>query len=109
MSYDNSLAERIRASLKRRRGFAEKKMFGGVCFLLNGNVCIGVWKKSLIARVGERAYPDALKEPFVREFDITGRAMTGWIVVDSDGLTEADDLTRWIDHSIAFVKTLAKK
>lgn len=109
MPYDASLADRIRATIKRRRGFTEKKMFGCVGFLLNGNVCAGVWKKSLIVRVGERAYLDTLREPLVREFDITGRPMKGWVVVEPEGLTEPDDLTRWIERSIAFVRTLAKK
>jgi hypothetical protein len=109
MPFDASLADRIRTAIQRRRGFTEKRMFGCIGFLLNGNVCIGVWKKSLVVRVGERAYLDALKEPFVREFDITGRAMTGWLMVEPEGLTESDDLTRWIERSIAFVKRLAKK
>ncbi len=84
-------------------------MFGGVCFLLHGNICIGVWKKFLIVRVGIDAYRAALREPFVREFDITGKSMKGWVMVEPEGLSESDDLTRWTELAIAFVKTLPKK
>jgi TfoX/Sxy family transcriptional regulator of competence genes len=109
MPFDASLADRVRDALKRRRGLAEKKMFGGVGFLLNGNMCLAVWKEFLIVRVGSAAYIDALKEQFVREFDITGKPMTGWVMVEPEGLSEPSDLKKWAEKSIAFVKTLSKK
>ena len=77
MAYDESLAVRIRTALARRKNVEEKKMFGGVGFLLNGNMLVGVWKDSLIVRLGPDSYEDALLEPHVKEFDITGRAMKG--------------------------------
>jgi len=86
MAYSETLAERIRKRLARRRNVEAKKMFGGIGFLLNGNMCVGVWKDSLIVRVGPEQYEDALQESFVSEFDITGRAMKGWVrsqVMDS--------------------------
>ena len=74
MAFDESLAARIRQHLARRKSVEEKKMFGGVGFLLHGNILVGVWKDSLIARLGPDEGHLALLEPHVKEFDITGRA-----------------------------------
>lgn len=109
MAYSEPLAERIRRRLARRRNFADKKMFGGIGFLLNGNMCVGVWKDSLIARVGPDQYDAALKEPFVREFDITGRAMKGWVLVAPTGVEDDDQLAEWIQRAAKFVGTLPPK
>lgn len=109
MPFDVSLADRIRDALKRRRGFTEKKMFGGVGFLLHGNLCVAVWKDLLIVRVGPDAYVETLRQQFVREFDITGRPMRGWVMVEPEGLSEPSDLMEWAERSIAFVKTLPRK
>lgn len=109
MPYDELLADRIRVILKRRRGFIERKLFGGVGFLLNGNLCVCVWKEFLIVRVGEAGYLAALKSPFVREFDVTGRPMKGWVMVEPPGVTDDDDLSAWIEKAIAFVRTLPRK
>ena len=92
MAYSESLAERIRQRLARRKSVEEKKMFGGIGFLLNGNMCIGVWKDSLVARVGPDRYDEALQERFVSEFDITGRAMTGRVLIAPEGIEEDDQL-----------------
>jgi TfoX/Sxy family transcriptional regulator of competence genes len=72
MPYSESLAERIRQTLGRRKGIEEKKLFGGVGFLLNGNMLVGVWQTSLIARIGPEQYTVALKKRNIREFDIRG-------------------------------------
>jgi TfoX/Sxy family transcriptional regulator of competence genes len=108
MPYDTILAERIRTIVKSRPGFAEKEMFGGVGFLLNGNMCVGVWKESLILRLGP-ADAAALKKPCVREFDITGRPMKGWVLVEPSGFGREDDLRRWIELAIEHVATLPAK
>ena len=73
MAYDAALADRIRVVLPRGKRFEEKKMFEGVGYLLNGNMCVGIWKDSLIARLGPEQGEAALQEPYVKEFDITGR------------------------------------
>src|SRR5919109_1727836 len=109
MPFSQTLAERIRHRLSRRQGILEKKMFGGVGFLLHGNMCVGVWKDSLIARVGAQHYDDALKEPFAREFDITGRPMQGWIMVSPSGIEDDDQLGDWIDRAVQFARTLPRK
>ena len=88
MAYDESLAARIREMLDRQNGIVEKKMFGGVCFLFNGNMLVGVWKENVIVRVGLDAYEEALAEPSVVEFDITGRSMKGWVMVEPEGARE---------------------
>lgn len=82
------------------------KMFGGVGFLLNGNMCVGVWKDFLILRVGPQKYEAALAEPFAREFDITGRVMKGWVMVEPEGFEWDDDLQNWIQLALRFVRTL---
>jgi TfoX/Sxy family transcriptional regulator of competence genes len=109
MAYSKSLVERIRHAISRQRGVLEKKMFGGVCFLLNGNLLVGVWKDSLIARVGKDTYEAALQEEYVKEFDVTGRPMRGWVMVEPDGIDSEFQLTHWIDQAIAVVRTLPAK
>jgi TfoX/Sxy family transcriptional regulator of competence genes len=109
MSYSKALAERIRTILGRRKDIDEKKMFGGVGFLLNGNMLVGVWKQSLIVRLGPEQFQEALKEEFVAEFDITGRPMKGWVLVEPDGLESDEQLKNWLMQAEAFVETLSKK
>ena|SRR5437764_15129633 len=109
MAFDETLAARIRDTLARKRGVEEKKMFGGVGFLLNGNMLVGVWKDSLIVRLGPDNYDDALLEPHVREFDITGRPMKGWVLVEPEGVEDDEQLTNWIERAMKFVKALPKK
>ena len=106
MAFDETLADRIRQQLARRKNVEEKKMFGGVGFLLDGNMLVGVWKNSLIARVGPDGYEDALLEPHVKEFDITGKPMKGWIMVEPEGIGEDDQLKGWIERAMKFVRTL---
>jgi hypothetical protein len=109
MPYSRSLADRVRRLLGERRNLAEKKMFGGVAFLLNGNLLVCVWQSSLIARVGPDSYEQALKQSHVREFDVTGRPMRGWVMIEPDGLDADAELQTWIDASLAFVETLPPK
>ena len=109
MAASKLLVERIRHLLSQRRGITEKKMFGGVCFLLNGNMLVAVWNDSLIARLGVEQAEIALTEPDVREMDLTGRPMKGWIIVEPDGIDSDQQLTRWIDLSMTFVRTLPAK
>jgi len=109
MPFDESLAARIRDALGRKKGVEEKKMFGGIGFLLNGNMLVGVWKDSLIVRLGPDNYDDALQEPHVREFDITGRPMKGWIMVESEGFEDDDHLIDWIERAMKFVEQLPRK
>jgi TfoX/Sxy family transcriptional regulator of competence genes len=109
MAFSEELAERIRRRLARRKGVEEKRMFGGVGFLLHGNLLVGVWKDSLIVRLGPEEGEEALKEPHVSEFDITGRAMKGWVLVAPEGVEEDDQLKDWIERATRFVRTLPAK
>lgn len=109
MAFNESLAARIRDALARKKNVEEKKMFGGVSFLLNGNMLVGVWKNSLIVRLGPEAGDDALLEPHVREFDITGKAMKGWVTVEPEGLEDDGPLKNWIQRAAKFVGKLPGK
>ena len=109
MAFSEALAERIRQALARRKSVEEKKMFGGVGFLLNGNMLVGVWKDSLIVRLGPDNYEDALLEPHVREFDITGKPMKGWVLVEAEGVQNDEQLTDWIERALKFVTALPAK
>lgn len=92
MSFDESLADRVRRVLGRRRGMAEKKMFGGLAFLLRGNMCCGVLRRDLIVRVAPDDTDDVLAKPHTRAFDFTGRPMRGWVVVEPAGCATDDAL-----------------
>ena len=96
MACDESLAARIRDSLSRKRNIEERKMFGGICFLLNGIMLVGVWKNSLIVRLGPDEGDMALLEAHVKEFDITGKPMKNWILVVPEGVEDDDQLKDWI-------------
>ena len=109
MAFSEKLAERTRHLLARRKGIEEKKMFGGVGFLLNGNLLVGVWKDSLCVRLGPEQAEKALPEPHVKEFDITGRPMKGWVLVEPEGVTSDDQLKGWIQRALKFVGKLPVK
>lgn len=109
MAFDENLAARIRTALARKKGVEEKTLFGCFCLLLNGNVLVGVWKNSLIVRLGNEEGEDALLEPHVRPFDITGKAMKGWVVVAPDGVQDDDQLKGWIQRAVKFVGKLPAK
>jgi hypothetical protein len=109
MVFDESLAARIRDALSRKKGVEEKKMFGGICFLLHGNLFVGVWKDSLIARLGPEEGEAALREPHVRKFDITGKPMRNWVLVEPEGVEDDDQLKAWIERATKFVGKLPAK
>lgn len=106
---DELLAGRVRAMMRRKRGCVEKQMFGGLAFMINGNLCVGVWRESLIARVGPEDYETALAEPFAQEFDITGRPMRGWVMIEPGGLSDDVRLAAWIERCHKFVRSLPAK
>src|SRR5262245_27398564 len=109
MAYSEALAERIRQRLRRRKNVEEKKMFGGVGFLLNGNLLVGVWKESLVVRLGADEGEVALLEPHVKEFDITGRPMRNWVLVSPAGVEDDEQLAGWIQRAVKFVGALPGK
>jgi hypothetical protein len=84
-------------------------MFGSIGFLLHGNMCVGVWKQALIVRLNPDQYEDALKEPFVQQFDITGRPMKGWVMIQPEGVSSDEQLADWIQRAVKFVGKLPAK
>jgi TfoX/Sxy family transcriptional regulator of competence genes len=109
MAFSESLAQRIREVLAPMRNIEEKKMFGGIGFLLHGKILVGVWKNSLIVRLGADGYEAALLERHVGEFDITGRPMKGWVLVEPEGVENDDQLREWIQRADEFVRNLPAK
>ena len=110
MSYDESLANRVRNNLKGKKGIAEKKLFGGVAFLLNGNMAVGVNKNDLIVRVDAEEHEQLVSQRHVRTFDLSGgRPMKGWLLVAPAGLKAEKDLKAWIQQGIDYAGSLPKK
>ena len=108
MAYDEGLAQRLRELLE-GEPVVEKKMFGGLAMLVDGNMCVGVIGDDLIARVGPDHVDDLTSRPGARPFDMTGKPMKGWLVIGADGTAEDDDLSAWVDAARAFVATLPPK
>jgi TfoX/Sxy family transcriptional regulator of competence genes len=109
MAYDQELAGRIWNALAGVANLEEKKMFGGVGFLVHGNMACGVHGNDLIVRVGPDRYAQALEQPHTKVFDLTGKPMTGWIVVTPGGVTADADLEKWVVQGLEFAKTLPAK
>ncbi|HWL85270.1 MAG TPA: TfoX/Sxy family protein [Polyangiaceae bacterium] len=103
MSYDEKLAMRVRKVLAVRDNVVEKKMFGGLCFMVNGAMCCGLTTSDFMVRVGPTQYDDALAEPHARPMDFTGRPLKGMVYVAPEGLRTDDALTRWVHRGLAFV------
>lgn len=109
MAYDEKLARRVRDCLGDQPGLAEKKMFGGVAFMLRGNMCCGVLNSYLIVRTGPEQFADALQRPHVRPFDMTGRPMRGIVTVDAAGLESDDTLGAWVEQGARYATSLPAK
>ena len=107
--YSESLAGRVRRRLAGLEGVEEKRLFGGVGFLLNGNLCAGVWKDSLVLRLGPDQAGDALRQPSVSEFAPAGRPMRGWVLVAPDGIEGDGRLDEWLVRAGTFVSGLPAK
>ncbi len=109
MAYDEKLAQRIRSILAGKSGLTEKKMFGGLCFLLQGNMCCGVNKDELFARFDPKVHEEALSRPHVRPFDFSGRPMKGYVVVGAKGIASDADLKEWLDMGVKYALSLPGK
>lgn len=109
MSYDEELAARVRLLLVERKGYDEKKMFGGLCFLLRGNMACGILRDFLIVRVGPGRYAEALEQPHAALLDFTGRPMTGWVQVSPAGWRGAQELAAWVQRGVDYALSLPPK
>lgn len=108
MAYDEALAQRIRRALA-ETSFTEKRMFGGLAFLVSGNMACGVVADRLMVRVAPAVYEEALARPHCRPMDFTGKPLKGMVYVDPPGLTADDDLAAWARRGAAFAATLPEK
>jgi TfoX/Sxy family transcriptional regulator of competence genes len=109
MAYDEALAARIRGYLGDGPGISERKMFGGICFMVNGNMCAGVTNDRLMARVGAPSYEAALKRPGAYEMEFTGRPMTGMVFVNAADVAADDTLASWLAPCLEFASSLKPK
>ena len=109
MAFDERLAERVRRAIGKRQGILEKRMFGGLEFLLHGNMSCGIHGSELIVRIDPEATDSALGEPGTRVFDITGRPMKGWLLVNTSALRDEAALAKWVRRGLDHAATLPKK
>ena len=109
MAYDEGVAQRVREILEERGDVVEKRMFGGVSWLVRGNLACGVIGEGLIVRVGPDEYPRSIEKPHTRAFDFTGKPMKGWLVVDPAGYEDDAALAMWVDLGTSFALTLPAK
>ena len=108
MPYDPGLAERLNEIVD-HSGLEEIRMFGGLGYMLKGNMCVGIYKEFLILRVGVEAAEKILQQPHVLPMDITGKAMRGWAKIAPEGIVEDEDLERYYNLALDFVRTLPEK
>lgn len=109
MAYDQALAERVRAAAGEREGLIEKRMFGGLGFILNGNMAVGIAGDQLIVRVGADDEQAAQSEPHTRPFAPTGRPMKGWVTVAPGGTRDDAELRSWVEWGLAYAAGLPPK
>lgn len=111
MAYNEELALRIREVMYDicPKEFTEKKMFGALAFFLHGHLCCGVMQEKMIVRVGPEAYEESLSKKYVSPFDVTGKPMRGWITVALSGIKSKAALSRWVEQSTDFVRSLPPK
>lgn len=109
MAYDEELAAQVREILEERVDPGERKMFGGIAFMVNGHMCCGVIKEDLVLRLGPDAANQALEDPNVRPMDFTGRPMKGFVFVSDEGTKTEAQLRRYLNSALEFVESLPPK
>ncbi|MBK5257873.1 MAG: TfoX/Sxy family protein [Vicinamibacteria bacterium] len=109
MSYDEGLGERIRGTMDHLHWVSERKMFGGLAFMVRGHMAVGVVKDELMVRVGPEACAWLIDKPHARAMDFTGRAMTGFLFVEPPGLEDDHDLAHWVGHGVEYALSLPPK
>jgi TfoX/Sxy family transcriptional regulator of competence genes len=109
MAFDEGLAQRVREALEEREDVTERRMFGGIAFMLAGNMCVGVVGDDLMVRVGPDTHAEALAQPEAREMDFTGRPMKGLVYVDGARLDSDTRLADWVRRGVAFAGSLPPK
>ena len=109
MAYDTTLAKRVGVLLRRRKNITQKEMFGGACFLVNGNMCCGVERDKLVVQVGAEPYEQLLRKRHVKPMDFTGRPLRGFIYVMPAGFKSRNALASWLERGLRYAASLPKK
>ncbi|MFC1746734.1 TfoX/Sxy family protein [Candidatus Neomarinimicrobiota bacterium] len=109
MAFDEGLADRVREIIRSQPGYMEKKMFGGLCFLIHGNMACGITGDDLMVRAGAHTHEDLLEQPHTRAMDFTGRPMKGFVFVNPEGTAEDAELARWIGFGRTYAESLPPK
>jgi TfoX/Sxy family transcriptional regulator of competence genes len=109
MPYNSDLAQLLSKLMMGRSDLEPRKMFGGIVFMLNGNMCFGIWRDFLILRVGDATAAALCKKSFAKIMDMTGKPMRGWVMISKDGWSDEGELKKLIPKAIAFVRTLPAK
>lgn len=109
MAYDEGLSQRIRENLADQPGVVEKKMFGGLAFMINGHMSVGVIKTDLMVRVGPDNYEEALSQPHARPMDFTGKPLKGFVYVDAKGYESDKDLYQWVQRGADLALSMPPK
>ena len=109
MAYDHDVADDVRARIGDHPGLTEREMFGGIAFMIGGNMAVGVINDELMVRVGKEAHDDAVAHPGARIFDFSARPMRGWIAVAPEGFAGDADIQRWVDQGVSYAESLPAK
>lgn len=109
MAFDEGLAQRLREILAAREDVVEKRMFGGLAFMVSGNMCCGVLGEDLMARVGPAQYASLLQLPHARPMDFTGKPLKGFVYVGHEGIASDDELAVWVERCLEFTDALPPK
>ena len=109
MPYNTTLEKKIEDVTLQWDDLEKKKMFGGICYLINGNMCFGIWRDHLIVRMAPELAVEKLKDRNVKEFDITGKPMKGWVMVEKDAWQDKKEMVKWLDIGRSLALTLPKK
>jgi TfoX/Sxy family transcriptional regulator of competence genes len=109
MAYDETLASRLRTILQTQQGVSERQAFGGISFLINGNMSVGVIGDELVVRVGPEGFETALADEHIRPFDFSGRPMKGWVYVAPEALASDESLAAWAQRGVMFARSLPSK
>ena len=109
MAYDEQLAEQVHQVLVAQSGVVQKRMFGGLAFMVNGNMSVGIDRDRLMVRVGPEGYEEALVRPHCQPMDMTGRPMRGFVMVGATGISTDEELEEWVRMGVQFAMSLPKK
>jgi hypothetical protein len=110
MAYDVDLANRVREHVRNEEGLTEKRMFGGLAFLINGNMAVSASSQGgLLLRCDPVQTDDLIGDPHARRFEMRGREMDGWLRIDGDGVKTERELRRWIGRGVAYARSLPPK